>query len=181
MNNENNLREHGKFLQTYLQNYCTKYNLGYQLILSNFDDGKRLIDTSNVDLENTITRMITVLGKVFDEYMKEHKDENLNEEIIALHNLIKVVATKKPEFILDDDAKERLKSAAIFQMCCGLTKELILSGHKPDDLLDDLTIEDIEEMEVNNHEFIKDIPNTPEVREFIKSFMKAKADEAFKK
>ncbi|WPY01506.1 hypothetical protein Trichorick_01419 (plasmid) [Candidatus Trichorickettsia mobilis] len=66
-------------------------------------------------------------------------------------------------------------------MCCGLTKELILSGHKPDDLLDDLTIEDIEEMEVNNHEFIKDIPNTPEVREFIKSFMKAKADEAFKK
>ncbi|WPY01505.1 hypothetical protein Trichorick_01418 (plasmid) [Candidatus Trichorickettsia mobilis] len=94
MSNENNLREHGKFLQTYLQNYCTKYNLGYQLILSNFDDGKRLIDTSNVDLENTITRMITVLGKVFDEYMKEHKDENLNEEIIALHNLIKVVATK---------------------------------------------------------------------------------------
>ncbi|WP_323738978.1 hypothetical protein [Candidatus Trichorickettsia mobilis] len=56
-----------------------------------------------------------------------------------------------------------------------------MSGHKPDDLLDDLTIEDIEEMEVNNHEFIKDIPNTPEVREFIKSFMKAKADEAFKK
>lgn len=179
--NEENLREHGKFLQNYLQNYCAKYNLGYQLTLSKVDDGKHLIDTSNLDVRSTITRMITVLGRAFDEYMIEYKDENHNEEVIALHNLIKIMVTKKSGFILDDETKERLKSAALFQMCCDFTKALVLSGHKPDNLIDDLTIEDIEEMQAHNNECIKDIPNTPEVREFIKNYMKTKCNEDFKK